>query len=172
MCVTVVCRRSSFRSRVYLALTLYLLYLCSCSRIVYCICRYVTVVSASYGTTWNSTLYATLIPFQAVSTLVPDPATCSCRRRILCDFEKELTFRPKLNDNSLRLASKSTRSSLPLVHRLSSVSEGRKKSVYQEDLTFVPKLNALSLKLAQERSSRMPEVCMWYQECFAVLISS
>ena len=100
-----------------------------------------------------------LPPSQAASTLVPGSISCSCRRRILCDFEKELTFRPKLNDNSLKLASKSTRNSLPVVHRLSSMAEGKKKSVYQEDLTFVPKLNALSLKLAQERSNRMPEVC-------------
>ncbi len=78
-------------------------------------------------------------------------------KRIVCDFEKDLTFRPRLNEYSLKLASKSTRNSVPVVHRL---LEARKNVPDPSDhrLTFAPKLNPVSLKMAQERAAKMPEV--------------
>ncbi len=78
-------------------------------------------------------------------------------KRIVCDFEKDLTFRPRLNEYSLKLASKSTRNSVPVVHRL---LEARKNlpDPYDHRLTFAPKLNPVSLKMAQERAAKMPEV--------------
>ena len=80
-----------------------------------------------------------------------------CRRKIMCNFEKELTFQPKINDYSLKIASRNARNSVPVVHRL---LEARKSLTdrYNERLTFVPKLNATSLKLAQERAARITEV--------------
>lgn len=80
-----------------------------------------------------------------------------CRRKIMCDFEKELTFKPKINDYSMKIASRNARNSVPVVHRL---LEARKSLTdrYNDRLTFVPKLNATSLKLAQERATRMTEV--------------
>lgn len=85
-------------------------------------------------------------------------AAPSCRRNLVADFEKHLTFRPKLNDYSLKIVSKTARNSVPVVHRL---LEGRKAlqiSPYEQNLTFQPKLNTLSVKLAQERTTRIPEV--------------
>ena len=81
----------------------------------------------------------------------------SCHRNLAAEFEKDLTFRPKLNEISLRMVSRNPRANIPVVHRL---LEGRKslKERFEENLTFAPKLNALSLKLAQERTARMPEV--------------
>ena len=83
--------------------------------------------------------------------------TPSSRRRILTEVEKNLTFRPKLNEYSLKIAARNSRNSVPVVHRL---LEARKSvPTYQDPrLTFAPKLNALSVKLAQERNARMPEV--------------
>ena len=77
--------------------------------------------------------------------------------RRVADYEKEWTFRPKLNHVSLRLAAQAARSSLPVSHRL---YEKRTQSItsLQENFTFCPKLNAASLRLAQERAQRLPEV--------------
>ena len=78
------------------------------------------------------------------------------RRRVV-DYEKEWTFRPKLNRASLLLASQTARSNLPVSHRL---YENRRQSIayLRENFTFCPKLNAASLRLAQERAQRPSEV--------------
>ena len=97
---------------------------------------------------------------ESTSLLSQEQAPPTCRRRILTDYEKNLTFKPKLNDYSLKIASRNARLSLPLVHRLSEVRRNESLPRYdQEHLTFAPKLNPLSLKLAHERAARMPEVC-------------
>lgn len=84
------------------------------------------------------------------------------RRRIVCDFEKNLTFRPKLNIQSVKLASRNARCTVPVVNRL--LKERKTAQTYKDhNLTFAPKLNALSVRLAQERASRMPEVSIYYQ---------
>ena len=77
--------------------------------------------------------------------------------RRVADYEKEWTFRPKLNHVSLRLAAQAARSSLPVAHRL---YERRTQSItsLHESFTFCPKLNAASLRLAEERAQRLPEV--------------
>lgn len=81
----------------------------------------------------------------------------SCCRKLIHQFEKELTFRPKLNPSSLKLANQSSRRHQPLVTRL---SDGGKKQhqYYDANLTFSPKLNAMSLKLAQERAGKLQEI--------------
>lgn len=104
---------------------------------------------SSATVTTNTT--TTTISGETESTQAP-----SCRRRLLAEFERELTFKPKLNDYSLKIAAKNARSSVPVVHRL--LERRTVHPHFQENLTFAPKLNALSLKLAQERASRMPEV--------------
>lgn len=78
-------------------------------------------------------------------------------RRQVADYEREWTFRPKLNHASVRLASQAPRSHLPVSHRL---YENRRLNVTRlhENFTFCPKLNAASLRLAQERAQRLPEV--------------
>ena len=92
---------------------------------------------------------------EASHTHSPPPPPC--RRRIVCDFEKNLTFRPKLNIQSVKLASRNAQSTVPVVHRL--LKERKTAQTYKDhNLTFAPKLNALSVRLAQERASRMPEV--------------
>ena len=79
--------------------------------------------------------------------------------RRVADYEREWTFRPKLNHASIRLASQAPRSHLPVSHRL---YENRRLNVthLQENFTFCPKLNAASLRLAQARAERLPEVSM------------
>ena len=92
---------------------------------------------------------------EAVSVKQQNVKTAHWRR--VADYEKEWTFRPKLNHVSLRLAAQAARSSLPVSHRL---YEKRTQSItgLQENFTFCPKLNAASLRLAQERAQRLPEV--------------
>ena len=87
-----------------------------------------------------------------------EQAPPTCRRRVLTDYERNLTFKPKLNNHSLRIASRNSRNSLPLISRLSEVRKNQLPRYDQEHLTFAPKLNPLSLKLANERASKMPEV--------------
>lgn len=79
--------------------------------------------------------------------------------RRVADYEREWTFRPKLNHASIRLASQAPRSHLPVSHRL---YENRRLNVTRlhENFTFCPKLNAASLRLAQARAERLPEVSM------------
>ena len=78
-------------------------------------------------------------------------------RRQVADYEREWTFRPKLNHASIRLASQAPRSHLPVSHRL---YENRRLNVTRlhENFTFCPKLNEASLRLAQARAERLPEV--------------
>lgn len=80
-----------------------------------------------------------------------------CCRRLTQRFAEELTFRPKLNETSLKLASRLPRSTRPVVTRLSE-SRKNKEACSKPDHTFSPKLNALSLKLAHERAGRQEEV--------------
>ena len=80
-----------------------------------------------------------------------------CCRRLMQRFAEEPTFRPKLNETSLKLVSRLPRSTRPVVTRLSE-SRKNKKACCKPDHTFSPKLNALSLKLAQERAGRQEEV--------------
>lgn len=87
-----------------------------------------------------------------------EQAPPTCRRRVLTDYEANLTFKPKLNTHSLRIASRKSRNSLPLINRLSEVRKNQLPRYDQEHLTFAPKLNPLSMKLAHERASKMPEV--------------
>ena len=87
-----------------------------------------------------------------------EQAPPTCRRRVLTDYERNLTFKPKLNHHSLRIASRNSRNTLPLINRLSEVRKNQLPHYDQEHLTFAPKLNPLSLKLAHERASKMPEV--------------
>ena len=75
----------------------------------------------------------------------------------MADYEKEWTFKPKLNSSSIRLVSEAGHANVPLTERL---FRARKSGVahLQENFTFSPKLNAASLRMAQERSSKLPEV--------------
>lgn len=79
----------------------------------------------------------------------------SCCRKLIHEFEKELTFHPKLNPSSLKMANHK-RHHQPLLTRL---TEGKRKpQAYDQNLTFSPKLNATSVKLAQERAGKMDEI--------------
>lgn len=80
------------------------------------------------------------------------------RRRLVADYEKELTFRPQLSLTSKRMVAQTGHSRLPLMHRL--YQERKPISArLQENFTFCPKLNQMSLRLAQERAAKLPEVC-------------
>lgn len=81
----------------------------------------------------------------------------SCCRKLIHQFEKELTFRPKLNPSSLKLAKQSSRRHQPLVTRLSDGSK-KQNQYYDANFTFSPKLNETSLKLAQERAGKLQEI--------------
>ena len=79
----------------------------------------------------------------------------SCCRKLIHEFEKELTFHPKLNPSSLKIANHK-RCHQPLLTRL---TKGKgKPSLYDEKFTFSPKLNAMSIKLAQERAEKIDQV--------------
>ena len=96
---------------------------------------------------------------ETTSLLSREQAPPTTRRRILTDYERDLTFKPKLNTYSLKIASRNSRLSLPVINRLSETRKNDSLPRYdQEHLTFAPKLNPLSLKLAHERASRMSEV--------------
>ncbi len=82
----------------------------------------------------------------------------SCRRSLANELEKELTFKPELNQKSVRIASRSTRQGVSLVCRL---TERRKKSRDYDDFSFAPRINPHSIKLAQERASKIDEVSYW-----------
>lgn len=79
----------------------------------------------------------------------------SCRRNLAKELERELTFRPELNQRSLKIASRSTRQCVPLVCRL---TERRKKTDHSR-YSFAPRINPHSVKLAQERAGKIDEVC-------------
>ncbi len=98
-----------------------------------------------------------------------EQAPPTCRRRVLTDYERNLTFKPKLNTHSLRIASRRSRNSLPLINRLSEVKKNQLPRYDQEHLTFAPKLNPLSMKLAHERASKMPEVSSRVCTCIKLM---
>ena len=82
----------------------------------------------------------------------------SCRRNLSKELEKELTFKPELNQRSLKIFSRSTRQYVPLMSRL---TEKRKKAVMRERdsaYTFAPHINPNSVKLAHERAGKIEEV--------------
>lgn len=81
-------------------------------------------------------------------------------RRRVADYEREWTFRPKLNHASIRLASQAARSQLPVSHRLYENRRLNERRLH-ENFTFCPKLNAASLRLAQERAEKLPEVSIY-----------
>jgi hypothetical protein len=78
----------------------------------------------------------------------------SCRRNLAKELEKELTFRPELNQKSMKIASRSTRQCVPLVCRLTE----RRKKLEQRSFSFAPSINPHSVKLAQERAEKIDEV--------------
>lgn len=78
----------------------------------------------------------------------------SCKRNLARELEKELTFKPELNQRSLKIASRSTRQCVPLVCRL---TERRKKAEHSA-YSFAPHINPHSIKLAQERAGKIDEV--------------
>ena len=100
-------------------------------------------------------------PDKAASPRQTAPKTC--RRRLVADYEKELTFRPQLSLTSRRMAAQTGHGRLPLMHRLHR--ERRSISAQlQDNFTFCPKLNQMSLRLAQERAAKLPEV-VYYPNC-------
>ncbi len=113
--------------------------------------------SSTYTSHLSSQSQAGLSSHTRSKSLSTDHTGKLIQKRIICDFEKDLTFRPTLNEHSMRLASKKQRNSVPLVHRL---LEARRSipDPYEHRLTFAPKLNPASLKLAQERATKMSEV--------------
>ena len=83
----------------------------------------------------------------------------SCCRKLIHQFEKEHTFRPKLNPSSLKIVGQ--RQHQPLLSRLSEVKRTQGNNAhphFDKNLTFAPKLNSLSIKLAQERAGKLHEV--------------
>ena len=78
----------------------------------------------------------------------------SCRRNLARELEKELTFRPELNQRSVKLASRSMRQCVPLLCRLTE----RRRKAEQNSFSFAPRINAHSVKLAQERAGKIDEV--------------
>ena len=87
------------------------------------------------------------------------PKRPSCRRNLAKELEKELTFRPELNQRSLKIASRSTRQNVPLLCRLTERRKQYVNGVLSNGYTFAPKINAHSVRLAQERAGKIQEVC-------------
>lgn len=86
------------------------------------------------------------------------PKRPSCRRNLAKELEKELTFRPELNQKSLKIASRSTRQSVPLLCRLTERRKQYVNGISSNGYTFAPKINAHSIRLAQERAGKIQEV--------------
>lgn len=82
-----------------------------------------------------------------------------CRRNLAKELDKEFTFKPELNQKSLKMASRSTRQEVPLVCRLTERRVKANRQQEQSGYTFAPRINPRSIKLAQERAERMDEVC-------------
>lgn len=80
-----------------------------------------------------------------------------CCRKLIHQFEKELTFHPRLNTATRRLVSRNPQCQLPVVTRLAD-SNRTLKPYYDDSFTFSPKLNPLSVKLAQERAAKLQEM--------------
>lgn len=78
----------------------------------------------------------------------------SCRRNLARELERELTFRPELNQRSVKIASCSTRQCIPLLCRLTE----RRRKAEQSKFSFAPRINPHSVKLAQERAGKIDEV--------------
>ncbi|XP_003383995.2 PREDICTED: tubulin monoglycylase TTLL3-like [Amphimedon queenslandica] len=96
---------------------------------------------------------------QVAETTTRENSKPSCCRKIIHQFEKEHTFRPKLNPSSLKIVGQ--RQHQPLLSRLSEAKRAQGNnahSYFDENLTFSPKLNSLSIKLAQERAGKLHEV--------------
>lgn len=79
----------------------------------------------------------------------------TCRRNLSKDFEKDLTFKPTINQNSVKIAARIMRQNVPLEVRL---FERKKKEVPGISYSFCPKINAHSIKLIQDKASRMHQV--------------
>lgn len=84
-----------------------------------------------------------------------------CRRNLARELDKEFTFKPELNQKSLKMASRSTRQEVPLVCRLTErrVKPPANKPQEHSGYTFAPRINPRSIKLAQERAEKIDEVC-------------
>ena len=91
-------------------------------------------------------------------TTTRENSKASCSRKLIHQFEKEHTFRPKLNPSSLKIVGQ--RQHQPLLSRLSEAkrAQGNNTHYFDKNLTFAPKLNSLSIKLAQERAGKLHEV--------------
>ena len=81
----------------------------------------------------------------------------TCCKRLVNSFELNHPFHPQLNKASLKMLSRSSHASLPVVTRLAQVRRSQQE-YHNPDLTFSPKLNSTSLKLARQRSTKIPEV--------------
>ena len=86
------------------------------------------------------------------------PEQCTCRRNLLKEFEGNLTFRPAMNRNSMKIAAKNTRKNVPLEQRLLETKKREKRALMERAYTFSPHLNPYSIKLARDRASRQQEV--------------
>ena len=82
-----------------------------------------------------------------------------CRRNLAKELDKEFTFKPELNQKSLKMASRSTRQEFPLVYRLTERRAKANRKLEQSGYTFAPRINPRSIKLAQERAGKIDEVC-------------
>ena len=80
----------------------------------------------------------------------------SCRRNLAKEFDKELTFKPVVNHNSLKIACRSSRQNL--MTRLAVTKKKGDNRVLGKDYTFSPKINSHSIKLAQGKSTKVYEV--------------
>ncbi len=82
----------------------------------------------------------------------------TCRRNLLKEFEDNLTFKPTMNRNSVKIAARVLSKSKPLEQRLLETKRHSRRSVMERDYTFSPHLNPYSIKLARDRASRKTEV--------------
>lgn len=78
----------------------------------------------------------------------------TCQRNLT----KEFTFKPAMNQNSMKIAARTMRKIMPLEKRLLERKKVDEQAALISDCTFCPKINAHSIKLAQDRASRMHQV--------------
>lgn len=80
------------------------------------------------------------------------------RRNLSREYSKDLTFKPAMNQNSMKIVKRSMRQFVPLEKRLLERKKKDEDATSNRNNTFSPKINANSNKLIQDRANRLYQV--------------
>ena len=80
------------------------------------------------------------------------------RRNLSNELTESLTFKPAMNQNSMRIINRTMRHYMPLETRLIERKKKDEDASYSKGFTFCPKINANSIKLVHKRASVLNQV--------------